>query len=122
MTVTVDKLARAIEKRMGLPHPEGYAMAVRVMNYFGFESFIIDNAIDAEDRKTFYALHDTGLLRSSWETVLLLSGRNWRIFYWELNEGDVDRIVGEEKERPNEPLYRELPDEAWSHSAPSSPS
>jgi hypothetical protein len=122
VTVTVDKLARAIEKRMGVPRPEGYATATRVMNYFGFESFIIDNAIDAEDRKTFYALHDAGILRSSWETVLLLSGRNWRIFYWELNEGDIDRIVGEEEARRDEPLYRELPDEAWSHSAPSSSS
>jgi len=121
MTVTVEKLGRAIEKRMGLPRPEAYATATRVMNYFGFESFIIDNAIDSEDRKTFYSLHDAGLLRSSWETILLLSGRNWRIFYWELNEGDIDRIVGAEEVRRDEPLYRELPDEAWTHSAPSSP-
>jgi len=120
MTVTVEKLARAIEKRMGLARPEAQATAVRVMDYFGFESFIIDNAINAEDRKTFYTLHDAGLLRSSWETVLLLSGRNWRIFYWELNEGDLDRIVGEEETHREEPLYRELPEEAWSHSAPSS--
>lgn len=120
MTVTVDKLASAIEKRMGLPRPEAEATAVRVMDYFGFESFIIDNAINAEDRKTFYTLHDAGLLRSSWETVLLLSGRNWRIFYWEINEGDLDRIVGEVENRREEPLYRELPEEAWSHSEPSS--
>ncbi len=121
MTVTVEKLGRAIEKRIGLPPQEAYAMATRVMNYFGFESFIIDNAIDSEDRKTFYALHDAGLLRSSWETILLLSGRNWRIFYWELNEGDIERIVGAEEVRRDEPLYRELPDEAWTHSAPTSP-
>jgi hypothetical protein len=116
MTVTVEKLAKAIEKRMGLAHPEAYGIAGRVMDYFGFESFIIDNAIDAEDRKMFYALHDAGLLRSSWETVLLLSGRNWRIFYWEINAADLDRVVGEEEEgRREEPLYRQLPDEAWSH-------
>lgn len=117
MTVTVDKLARAIEKRMGSPPPEALSMAARVMNYFGFESVIIDNAIDPEDRKTFYALHDAGLLRSSWETVLLQSGRNWRIFYWELNEPDLDRILGEQRVRSEEPLYKGLPDEAWTHSA-----
>ncbi len=120
MAVTVEKLAKAIEKRLGLPHDEAYAMAARVMDYFGFENFIIDNAILPEDRKLFYALHDAGILRSSWETVLLLSGRNWRIFYWELNEGDIDRIVGEgeaETDR-DEPVYRELPEEAWSHSPP----
>ncbi|HEY4704526.1 MAG TPA: DUF6015 family protein [Thermoplasmata archaeon] len=116
MAVTIDKLARAVEKRLGLPQVEAHAMAVRVMNYFGFESFIIDNAIDPEDRKTFYTLHDAGLMRSSWETVLLLSGRNWRIFYWELNESDLDRALGQEPPSPESPLYRQLPDEAWSHS------
>jgi len=116
MTVTVDKLARAVGKRMASPPPEALSMAARVMNYFGFESVIIDNSIDPEDRKTFYALHDTGLLRSSWETVLLQSGRNWRIFYWELNESDLDRILGEERVRSEEPLYKGLPDEAWTHS------
>ena len=121
MAVTVEKLAKVIEKRMGLPHDRAYAMAARVMDYFGFENFIIDNAIDHEDRKLFYALHDAGILRSSWETVLLLRGRNWRIFYWELNEGDIDRIVGEgdEESEREEPVYRELPEEAWTHSPPS---
>ena len=122
MTVTVEKLAKAIEKRIGLPHDQSYGMAGRVMNYFGFESFIIDNAIDPEDRKMFYTLHDAGILRSSWETVLLLSGRNWRIFYWEMNASDIDRITGEgiEETRRDEPVYRELPEEAWTHS-PQSP-
>lgn len=121
MAVTVEKLAKAIEKRMGLSHDEAYPMAARVMDYFGFENFIIDNAILPEDRKLLYSLHDAGILRSSWETVLLLSGRNWRIFYWELNESDIDRIVGagEAESKPDEPVYRELPAEAWSHSAQS---
>ena len=119
MTVTVEKLGKAIERRLSLSHDEAYGIAVRVMAYFGFESFIIDNAIDPEDRKMFYALHDAGILRSSWETVLLLSGRNWRIFYWEINAADIDRIAGATEEaRPDEPVYRELPEEAWTHSQP----
>ena len=119
MPVTVENLTRAIEKRMSLPHDPAYAIAARVMDYFGFENFIIDNAISPEDRKLLYSLHDAGILRSSWETVLLLSGRNWRIFYWELNESDIDRIVGAgaDESKPDEPVYRELPAEAWSHSA-----
>lgn len=115
MMVTVDKLARAVEKKMGVAPAEARSVAERVMNYFGFESFIIDNAIDPEDRKMFYMLHDAGLLRSSWETVLLQTGRNWRIFYWEINEADLDRILGETPRRREEPLYQELPEEAWTH-------
>ena len=83
------------------------------MNYFGFENFIVDNALDQLDRQLFYRLHDAGLLRTSWETILLLSGKHWRIFYWELNEGDLDRVITESEESGQEPIYNSLPDEYW---------
>src|SRR5947208_11787801 len=51
----------------------------------------------------FYSLHDAGLLQTFWETVPLLDGRNWRIFYWALNERDVDRILADEEASPTEP-------------------
>src|SRR6266540_1706077 len=89
-----------------------------VMSYFGFRSVIIDNAIEPPDRKVFYALHDAGLLQSFWETMPLLDGRNWRIFYWSLNEADIDRILAEVPPPEETPLYKGLPDEAWGHSAP----
>lgn len=112
--ITIDKLARAIEKGLGHPPDQAREEAHRVLNYFGFQTVIIDNMIHPDDRKLFYALHDAGLLRSSWETVLLLSGRNWRIFYWELVEEDLDRALREE-EPGTEPVYKTLPDEAWAH-------
>lgn len=112
--ITIDTLARAIEKRLGHPAAQAREEAHRILNYFGFRTVIIDNAIHPDDRKLFYALHDAGLLRSSWETVLLLSGRNWRIFYWELVEADLDRALPKE-ESGEEPLYKSLPAEAWGH-------
>jgi len=115
--ITVKTLARAIEKRLGGTGSEALAEARTVMSYFGFRTEIIDNAIQPEDRKLFYSLHDAGLLQTFWETVPLLDGRNWRIFYWALNERDVDRILAAEEPSPTEPLYNSLPDEAWGHSA-----
>jgi hypothetical protein len=112
--ITLDKLARAIETRLGHPADQARDEAHRILNYFGFRTRIIDNAIHPDDRKLFYALQDAGLLQSTWETVLLLSGRNWRIFYWELVESDVERGLRPE-ERAEEPLYKSLPDEAWGH-------
>lgn len=109
-----EKLARAIEKRLGVPRQEALDRAQRVLNYFGFRTVIIDNAIHPDDRKLFYELQDAGILRSSWETVLLLSGRNWRIFYWELDEAGLERLPRDEEPTP-EPVYKSLPDEAWSH-------
>ncbi len=116
--ITVQKLARAIEKRLGGTSAEAMAEARIVMSYFGFRSVIIDNVIEPPDRKVFYALHDAGLLQSFWETMPLLDGRNWRIFYWSLNEADLDRILAEVAPPEEPPLYKGLPDEAWGHSAP----
>ncbi len=110
--ITIQKLAKAIEKRLGHPRHNAFAEAQRVMGYFGFRTVIIDNAIHPDDRKLFYMLHDAGLARSTWETVVLLSGRNWRIFYWELVEADLDRVLRDEGPS-EETVYEGLPEEAW---------
>ena len=116
--ITVGNMARAIEKRLGATKAEAQAQARTVMSYFGFRTEIIDNSILPDDRKLFYNLADAGLLQTSWETVPLLDGRNWRIFYWTLNERDIDRILAAEVPTTTEPLYSSLPDEAWGRSAP----
>src|SRR5437773_11873625 len=74
--ITVKTLARAIEKRLGGTGSEALAEARTVMSYFGFRTEIIDNAIQPEDRKLFYSLHDAGLIQTFWETVPLLVVRN----------------------------------------------
>ncbi len=114
--ITVVKLAVAIEKRLGHAPAEAREEARTVMNYFGFRDTIIDNAIEPEDRKLFYMLSDAGLLQSTWETVPLLDGRNWRIFYWTLDIGAIERLQRDEGEPPEEHVYQTLPAEAWSHS------
>ncbi len=113
MSIRIDKLSKAIQKRLKIGAEESDGLAQRVLNYFGFENFIVDNALDQGDRQLFYRLHDAGLLRTSWETMLLLTGKHWRIFYWEINEGDLDRIINEDDKLVNEPLYDSLPDEYW---------
>src|SRR3989442_15344219 len=116
--ITVQKLALAIQKRFGGTEAEALAESRTVMRYFGFRSVIIDNAIHPDDRKVFYALHDAGLLQGFWETVPLLAGRNWRIFYWSLNEADLDRIRAAQPTTPAEAGYNALPHEACGHPPP----
>ncbi len=113
--ITVKKLAAAMERRMGRTHEEALEEARIVMNYFGFRDTIIDNAIEPEDRKLLYALQEAGFLHSYWESVPLLDGRHWRIFYWELDEAVLDRAGREEDGPSEEHVYQTLPDEAWSH-------
>lgn len=118
--ITVKKLAIALEKRLGLAPADALEEARVVMNYFGFRDTIIDNAIEPEDRKLLYALQEAGLLHSYWESVPLLDGRHWRIFYWQLDETVLDRLANEEESPSEDRVYSNLPEEAWSH--PSAPS
>ncbi len=113
MSINVSRLGRAIERRLGVPPSRAAEMAQRVLSYFGFESRIIDNLLEPEDRKLFYELFDAGLLRSSIDTVVLPSGRNWRIFYWELEESALDRPDREPDAGPPGTVYPGLPAEAW---------
>ncbi|MEM0449509.1 MAG: DUF6015 family protein [Methanomassiliicoccales archaeon] len=107
-------LSRAIAKKVGLEKDAADTLALRVLNYFGFENEVIDNTLDQEDRRLFYFLQDMGLLKTAWEEALLPNGRSWRIFYWYLNTEKIEEfskdeiIQNEEKE-----LYNTLPAEIW---------
>lgn len=114
--MTLDRLTRAVERRLHADPREAKSLAYRVLNYFGYSDTIIDNLVDQEDRKLFYQLHDAGLLQSSWETILLLSGKSWRIFYWRLSLEEIARVSAEgSPEDGEEPVYDNLPADAWSH-------
>jgi len=114
--VTLDRLTRAVGRRLAVEPAEAKSLAYRILNYFGYSDTIIDNLVDQEDRKLFYQLHDAGLLRSTWETTLLLSGKSWRIFYWQLNLEDIRKATDEvPEEAAEEPVYDSLPADAWSH-------
>src|SRR2546422_11240568 len=114
--VTMESMTKALEKRLDLEAAQAKSLAYRVLNYFGYSNAIIDNLVDQEDRKLFYQLHDAGLLRSSWETTLLLNGKSWRIFYWQLNLEDIRKATEAGPDgAAEEPLCDSLPPEVWSH-------
>jgi len=118
MVVTPLKLAKAIAKRLEVPLVEAQGLSHRILGYFGFDRVVIDNALNQEDRRLFYRMQEAGLMKSSWETTLLLTGRSWRIFYWQLDESDLDRtLIGEVVNPPEIATYIGLPDEAWAHRA-----
>ncbi len=113
MVTTLDKLQEALENVLALDSEEAREVALTVLNYFGYSTVIIDNAIDQEDRKIFYHLHDAGLLNTFWETVILPTGRAWRTFYWELDEIAIERALRRRKRRREELVYESLPDDIW---------
>ncbi len=113
MATTLDKLQEALERALKIESQEASEAALTVLNYFGYHTVIIDNAIDPEDRKLFYQIHDAGLLNTFWETVILPSGRAWRSFYWELDVQAIERAIDRKEEKSEEEVYDSLPDEIW---------
>lgn len=111
----MEALTRALERRLKVEPQEAKGLAFRILNYFGYSGSIIDNMVDQEDRKLFYQLHDAGILRTSWETTLLLNGKSWRIFYWRLNLEEIRRTAEDREPEGGVPVYDSLPSEVWSH-------
>lgn len=107
-------VVQVLEKTAGFSGPVADEVALRVLNYFGYLDEIIDNALDHDDRRLFYFLQDMKILSTRWEETQLVSGRNWRIFYWSFNWDNINRIL-EHKPARNEPddLYHSLPDSVW---------
>ncbi len=112
MMITVQMLARAVEKALGLEKEKAGSIAGQVMAYFGFNGRIVDNIIDKNDRKLFYMLQEAGILNSSWETLTLHNGKNWRVYYWYFSEQNVREALTEESAE-EEDIYCSVPDEVW---------
>ena len=109
-----EMLMRAISKKVGVDDEMAGKISLRVLNYFGFEDCIIDNALDQDDRRLFYFLQDVALLKTDWEEAILPSGRTWRIFYWSLNNENIASIATDiEVIKAQQGIYETLPADIW---------
>lgn len=108
-------VVKVLTKAVGLSSPVADEVALRVLNYFGYHDEIIDNALDHDDRRLFYFLQDMKILSTRWEETQLITGRNWRIFYWFFNWDSIERMLDEKpvKDKPWD-IYLHLPDSVWS--------
>ncbi len=120
--VKIDELARAIsnglslqQKKMGSEESE--SSAEHIINFFGYNTRVIDNMLEPEDRDVFYTMEDLGIMETEREETTLFDGREWRIHYWLLN---VNRIVelsnmnlSNTSDKSKFDIYDEIPDEYW---------
>ncbi len=122
--VTVSELRAALKVtvgRRGMSDEEIDALAEYVLSFFGYESEVIDNKLDVDDRDVFYMLEEEGLLGTRQEEVLIKKGKTWRIHYWVLR---VDRIKalakGSNARRVEDAfaVYADVPDEIWARQMP----
>ena len=115
-TVTHEMLERAILNKLEVTEEIAHDIAIRVLNYFGYENEAIDNRLNQDDRRLFYFLQDVHLISTFWEEELLpTTGRVWRVFYWKLNSDQIAKAIEptviHHGEAPG--LYESLPEDIW---------
>jgi hypothetical protein len=120
--VTLNELSAAIEEKLDIDTVEARKYANIVMDFFGFEDRIIDNALEQKDRQLFYMLETRGLLNTQREMITLVNGRQWRIHYWLLAKKTILRysnnqwmITKPKNGQPsqNDDIYSYLPKDMW---------
>jgi hypothetical protein len=120
--VTLQEMRLALHAVLGgkgVNQPATDKLADYLMNFFGFEDYIIDNVLDAEDRDVFYTLEEEGILRTEREEIYLLKGKMWRIHYWILRKREILALAREKAVAPQKPeenyatLYGQMGEEVW---------
>ena len=120
--IKLGDLSRAIKNsisRQELSDEDAEMMALHVLSFFGFQSRIVDNILELEDRDAFYILEDAGLLTTEREETNLYDGREWRIHYWLFRKDRIIELAGARKhaEKVSVPedvaVYAEIPADVW---------
>jgi len=120
--VTLNDLSTAIEEKLDIDTFEARKYANIIMDLFGFEDRIIDNALEQKDRRLFYILEARGLLHTERERITLPDGRQWRIHYWLLAKNKIFRYSNSQWIRPipknrqlsqQDTVYSYLPKDIW---------
>ncbi|WP_337860597.1 DUF6015 family protein [Ferroplasma sp.] len=121
--VKIDELSRAISNGLSLQNrkmaiEESESSAEHIINFFGYNTRVIDNMLEPEDRDVFYTMEDLGILETEREETTLFDGREWRIHYWLLNVARVLELsemnVSTRTQRDSRfDIYSEIPDEYW---------
>ena len=123
--VTLNILAKAIQRRLNIDEKEARGYAEIVMEMFGYDDSIIDNMLDHSDRRLFYRLESEGILSTRRDEALLCDGTIWRIRYWEFQKDSIFSFEMNKKERNiriknstvpvynPQTIYSSLPETVW---------
>ena len=120
--VTMSELQAALRAtvgKRGMTEEDVCALADYLMSFFGFDSEVIDNRLDMDDRDVFYMLEEAGLLGTRQEEIHIRKGKLWRIHYWVLRTKRIKELAAGTKPREEVGVfaYNDLPAEAWARAA-----
>ena len=116
--VTMSELRAALHAtvgKRGMTEEDIGILADYLMSFFGFDSEVIDNRLDMDDRDVFYMIEEAGLLGTRQEEIHIKKGKLWRIHYWVLRTARIKELAGTRvpKAEARGFAYDHLPAEAW---------
>jgi len=119
--ITVDEMVKALKNTKGLEGMDEKgvrSIAEFVLDFFGFEDYVLDNRLTAKDRNIFYTLEEEGILKTATEEILIKKGQLWRIHYWKLNrvtikELNSKKIRPKQKKSDDYSIYRRMDNDVW---------
>jgi len=123
--VTLNALAKTIQRKLNVNEKEARRYAEIVMDMFGYDDSVIDNMLDHSDRRLFYRLESEGILNTRRDEALLCDGTTWRIRYWEFQKNAIFSSETKKKGRnfrtknsyiPSynpHTIYSSLPETVW---------
>src|SRR3972149_3383353 len=117
--VTMSEIRAALRVtvgRRGMSEEDISALADYLISFFGFDTEVIDNRLDVDDRDVFYMLEEAALLTTRQEEVHIKKGKLWRIHYWVLRTERIKDLAARTSNRRDEAVfgvYDGLPEEAW---------
>src|SRR2546430_5490194 len=95
--VTMSELRAALHAtvgKRGMTEEDIGILADYLMSFFGFDSEVIDNRLDMDDRDVFYMIEEAGLLGTRQEEVHIKKGKLWRIHYLVLRTAPIKGLAG----------------------------
>lgn len=117
--LSVEELGTCIERRCSVEAEDALAAAEHVLNFFGYNTRIIDNILERSDRDLFYALQNADILQSYNEEYTTYQGKTYRIFFWGLKEEKIRTLSRERcksepiRESEEFKVYEDLPPQVW---------
>ncbi|MHB1439937.1 MAG: DUF6015 family protein [Cuniculiplasma sp.] len=84
-----------------------------VLDFFGYEDYVLDNVLSPPERDAFYDLEENGVLKTQAEEVTLSKGKVWRVNQWVFRRNKIlqfAKMTIEEDglEKKYEDIFKEL--------------
>ena len=84
-----------------------------LLDFFGYEDYVLDNVLSPPERDAFYDLEENGILKTQAEEVTLSKGKVWRVNQWVFRRNKIIQFASlsvheDGLEKKYEDIFKEL--------------